>query len=161
MTKPPFRKKSIYPLVPSTPTTDQPRAWESALVQPPRDSVTSTLHEGESAGTIIEEDDLVDPLGLIDDVIQRLFQLLDELARAAGSDLVPASALALIPQLAELLAMRMALRVGMDIEEWMAIFCRTALISCELGSVREELDEYLSCGGFGCTDKPTTEPAGQ
>ena len=57
--------------------------------------------------------------------------------------------------------MRTALRVGMEIEEWMAIFCRTALIACELGSMREELDEYLSRGGFGCTDKPTTEPAGQ
>ena len=161
MTKPPFSKKPTYPLVPSTPTTNQPRAWVSALVQPPRDSATSTSHEGKSVGSILEEDDLVDPLGLIHDVIQRLVQLLDELARAAGSDLVPASALALIPQLAELLAMRTALRVGMEIEEWMAIFCRTALIACELGSMREELDEYLSRGGFGCTDKPTTEPAGQ
>lgn len=161
MTKPPFSKKPAYQLVPSTPTSNQPRAWESALVQPPHDSATSTSHDGNSAGTIIEEDDLVDPSGLIDDVIQRLFHLLDELARAAGSDLVPASALVLLPQLAELLAMRMALRVGMDIEEWMSIFSRTALISCEIGSVREELDEYLSRGGFACADQPNAEPTGQ
>lgn len=161
MTKPPFRKNPTYPLNPSTPTTTQPRACESALAQRPRDSATSTSQEGKSAGTIIEEDDLVDPSGLIDDVMRRLLHLVDELAQAVGSDLAPASALVLVPQLAELLAMRMALRVGMDIEEWMSIFCRTALISCEIGSVREELDEYLSRGGFACTDRPNAEPAGQ
>lgn len=161
MTKPPFRKKPTYPLVPSTTTASQPHAWESALVQPPRGPVMGTSHEGKSAGKIVDEDDLVDPSGLIEDVIQRLFRLLDELAQAAGSELVPASALALLPQLAELLAMRMALRVGMDIEEWMSIFFRTAEISCEIGSVREELDEYLSRGGFACTAQPNAEPAGQ
>jgi hypothetical protein len=161
MTKPPFSKKPAHQLVPSTPTSHQPRAWESALVKPPRDSATSTSHGGNSAGTIIEEDDLVDPSGLIDDVIQRLFRLLDELEQAAGSDMAPASALALLPQLSELLAMRKDLRVGMDIDDWMSILFRTAEISCAIGSVREELDGYLSRGGFACSDQPDAEPAGQ
>lgn len=161
MTKPPFRQKPACQLVLSTLPSNQTRALESALVPPPRESATGPSSAELPAGKIVDEDDLVDPAGLIEDVIQRLFCLLDELEEAAGSVVAPASALELLSHGAELLAMRLALRVGMDIEEWKSIFFRTAEISCEIGSVREELDEYLSRGGFGSTDQSHAKPAGQ
>lgn len=161
MTKPPFRKQPACQLVLSTLPSNQPRALEGALFHPPRESATGPSSAGMPAGKIVDEDDLVDPSGLIEDVLQRLFCLLDELEQAAGPVVAPESALELLSHAAELMAMRLALRVGMDIEEWMSIFFRTAEISCEVGSLREQLDEYLSRGGSACTDQPNAEPAGQ
>ena len=161
MPKTPVLNTPAHEQEPSTPTANPPRAGESALVQPQRESAVGTSHEGQSDGAIINEDDLVDPSGLIAEVAQRLFRLREELEQAGGADLAPAAAIALIPQLSELLAMRAALRVGMDIEEWMSILFRTAEISWEVGSVREELAEYLDRRGFARTDRPDAEPTEQ
>ena len=166
MAMPPATNTPAPQQYPSTSTGTQSRAGVSSLLHPRREPAIGKSPECDSDGKIVDEQVQVDPAGLIAELMQRLLHLvedldMEELERAAGADAGPACAIALLPHLAEILKMRTALRVQMDLEKRMSISVRMAEISCDGGSVQEELAKCLGQGGVAGTGLPNAEPAGQ